>query len=130
MVHHGNAFRSAVVPGESESGEVRTGLACCPGIVRGRVQVIFDPRGASLRSGDILVAPRTDPGWIMNWHLAREQGVGLLGPTPRDLIAATTPADFLEAVRAHMPWIPQGGPFAQVIRYRLLKRDQVRLQRA
>jgi pyruvate,water dikinase len=33
--------------------------------VRGAARVITDPRNASLRSGDILVAERTDPGWIM-----------------------------------------------------------------
>ncbi len=41
------------------------GLGCCPGIVRGRARVIRDPRGAELRQGEILVAERTDPGWIM-----------------------------------------------------------------
>jgi pyruvate,water dikinase len=46
-------------------GDRRQGLGCCPGVVRGPVRVITDPRGASLRSGDILVAERTDPGWIM-----------------------------------------------------------------
>ena len=41
------------------------GIGCCPGIVRGRVRVIRDPRGAKLQQGEILVAERTDPGWIM-----------------------------------------------------------------
>ena len=41
------------------------GIGCCPGIVRGRVRVIRDPRGAELQQGEILVAERTDPGWIM-----------------------------------------------------------------
>ncbi|MCY3666824.1 MAG: PEP-utilizing enzyme [Gemmatimonadetes bacterium] len=41
------------------------GLGCCPGIVRGRARVIRDPRGAELQQGEILVAERTDPGWIM-----------------------------------------------------------------
>jgi pyruvate,water dikinase len=45
--------------------EERSGLGCCPGIVRGKVRVITDPRGAELRHGEILVAERTDPGWIM-----------------------------------------------------------------
>jgi pyruvate,water dikinase len=34
-------------------------------VVRGQVRVITDPRNATLRRGDILVAERTDPGWIM-----------------------------------------------------------------
>ncbi|MDX2216082.1 MAG: PEP/pyruvate-binding domain-containing protein [Oculatellaceae cyanobacterium bins.114] len=41
------------------------GMGCCPGIVRASVQVITDPRTAELRKGSILVAERTDPGWIM-----------------------------------------------------------------
>jgi len=51
---------------EDESADdTRKGLGCCPGIVRARVRVIRDPRGAVLQRGDILVAERTDPGWIM-----------------------------------------------------------------
>jgi pyruvate,water dikinase len=46
-------------------GEERGGLGCCPGVVRGRVRLIIDPRGAELHPGEILVAERTDPGWIM-----------------------------------------------------------------
>ncbi len=49
---------------ESEEG-VRQGIGCCPGIVRGKVKVVRDPRGVELPAGSILVAERTDPGWIM-----------------------------------------------------------------
>jgi phosphoenolpyruvate synthase/pyruvate phosphate dikinase len=48
-----------------ETGEERSGLGCCPGVVRGKVRVITNPRGAELHHGEILVAERTDPGWIM-----------------------------------------------------------------
>ncbi|MBD1913790.1 MULTISPECIES: PEP/pyruvate-binding domain-containing protein [unclassified Leptolyngbya] len=41
------------------------GLGCCPGIVRAPVQVITDPKNAVLQPGRILVAERTDPGWIL-----------------------------------------------------------------
>jgi pyruvate,water dikinase len=34
-------------------------------VVRGRVRLIVDPKAAELQAGDILVAERTDPGWIM-----------------------------------------------------------------
>jgi pyruvate,water dikinase len=63
-VHLGNTFRAdapAVVP----EGDVLRGTGCCPGVVRGRVRVITDPRHAGVETGEILVAPRTDPGWIM-----------------------------------------------------------------
>jgi predicted nucleotidyltransferase len=55
--------------------------------------------------GEPIHRTRTDKGWIMNWHGAREVGVTLLGPSPRDLIAATTEADFLSAVRMYMQWL-------------------------
>jgi pyruvate,water dikinase len=64
LVHQGNNFRGSTPPAELD-GDRRKGLGCCPGIVRGPVRVITDPRNASLHSGDILVAERTDPGWIM-----------------------------------------------------------------
>lgn len=48
-----------------QSDEIRKGLGCCPGVVCARVRVIRDPRGAVLLRGEILVAERTDPGWIM-----------------------------------------------------------------
>jgi len=41
------------------------GLGCCPGIVRAPVQVITNPKTAVLQPGTILVAERTDPGWIL-----------------------------------------------------------------
>ena len=45
--------------------DVRHGIGCCSGVVRGAVRVILDPRGAVLPAGSILVAEHTDPGWIM-----------------------------------------------------------------
>lgn len=42
----------------------RSGQACSPGIVRGPVKIVRDPRTATVVSGDILVAQRTDPGWV------------------------------------------------------------------
>ena len=43
----------------------RRGLGCSPGVVRGPVRVVTDPRRADLSSRSILVAEHTDPGWIM-----------------------------------------------------------------
>lgn len=53
------------------SGEERKGLGCCPGIVRGPVCVVRDPRQARLPLGCILVADHTDPGWIMLFPSAK-----------------------------------------------------------
>ena len=43
---------------------VRTGTPCCPGVVRARVRVVRDPR-ETLHAGEILVAERTDPSWVV-----------------------------------------------------------------
>ncbi len=50
---------------EAQGTDALRGIGCCPGIVKGRARVIRDPRGAELQQGEILVAERTDPGWIM-----------------------------------------------------------------
>lgn len=64
MVYVGNPFQAARAAAQA-TGESARGLACCPGIVRGRVRVVTDPRGVELVPGEILVAERTDPGWVM-----------------------------------------------------------------
>jgi pyruvate,water dikinase len=47
------------------TGATLTGLGCCAGLVRGPVRVIRDPRAVALGPGEIVVAERTDPGWVM-----------------------------------------------------------------
>jgi pyruvate,water dikinase len=69
-VHDGNTFQGRLAGSgdpatTGPSGDTLKGLGCCPGVVRGPVRVITDPRHATLHTGDILVAERTDPGWIM-----------------------------------------------------------------
>ncbi len=49
----------------SADGATLQGTGCCAGRVTGRARVITDPVGAEVREGEILVAERTDPGWIM-----------------------------------------------------------------
>ena len=66
---------SALVEGQVRTGlvgdhQTLQGIGCSHGLVRGRVRVVTDPRNAVLRAGEILVAPRTDPGWIMLFPLA------------------------------------------------------------
>ncbi len=41
------------------------GIPCSPGKVRGRVRIITDPANVRMEMGDIIVARRTDPGWIL-----------------------------------------------------------------
>lgn len=40
------------------------GLGCCPGTVSGFARIIEDPSNQTLSKGELLVAKRTDPGWI------------------------------------------------------------------
>ena len=69
LVHAGHDFLAARVDGRADDttsdGEMRRGTGCFPGVVRGPVRVIREPRNAMLLPGEILVAERTDPGWIM-----------------------------------------------------------------
>ncbi len=60
----GNRFQATRVSVAPE-GDVLKGIGCCPGVVRAKARVITDPRSAVIEPGEILVAPRTDPGWIM-----------------------------------------------------------------
>ncbi len=66
VVYVGHTFqaKSGATP-PAPLGEERKGIGCCPGIIRGHARVILDPRHANIEPDEILVAPRTDPGWIM-----------------------------------------------------------------
>jgi len=52
-------------PSAGDAADQRGGIGCCPGVVRGRARVVRDPKAAEMRAGEILVAERTDPGWIL-----------------------------------------------------------------
>lgn len=64
-VNHGNSFQNASDKQESLVGDQFTGTGCSPGIARGRARVVRDPKNAVIKPGEILIAERTDPGWIM-----------------------------------------------------------------
>ena len=61
----GDQFEKPPPASPMRGGEVLAGIGCCPGIVRGPVQVVEDPREALIAPGTIVVARRTDPGWVM-----------------------------------------------------------------
>jgi pyruvate,water dikinase len=66
MVHQGNLFQPVQAPVvAAPQGDELRGVGCCAGIVRGRVRVVTNPLTVQLAPGDILVAERTDPSWIM-----------------------------------------------------------------
>lgn len=64
IVYLDHTFEAQTRAPVSEGNAIK-GTGCCPGVVRGRVRVVTDPRGARIEQGEILVAARTDPGWIM-----------------------------------------------------------------
>ncbi len=60
MLSDGRAF----YPGaEAASAASLTGSGVSPGVSEGIVRVVYDPRGAQLAPGEILVCPGTDPAW-------------------------------------------------------------------
>ena len=70
-VHVGHDHQGEQVASIGEDGDdVRRGQGCYPGIVRARVRVVRDPINAEPRAGEILVAERTDPGWVMLFPVA------------------------------------------------------------
>jgi rifampicin phosphotransferase len=65
----GKLMRCSSNPSQREvspsAGEALTGTGCCPGVVSGSVRVVSDPRHSQVKPGEILVAERTDPGWVL-----------------------------------------------------------------
>lgn len=48
----------------SSDANTLLGTGCCSGVVRGRVRVVRSVDGVNDLGGEILVAERTDPGWV------------------------------------------------------------------
>jgi pyruvate,water dikinase len=65
VVYLDNTFHAPVARSEANTDDEQRGTGCCPGIRRGPVRVVRDPATAALAQGTILVAERTDPGWIL-----------------------------------------------------------------
>lgn len=55
--------RPAAGAGKGDGADLK-GLPCCPGVVEGIVKVVAEARADLELDGEILVAPRTDPGWV------------------------------------------------------------------
>jgi pyruvate,water dikinase len=62
LVSDGRAFYEGIGV-VADTDTVISGSPVSPGVVEGIVHVIFDPRGAQLAPGEILVCPGTDPAW-------------------------------------------------------------------
>jgi phosphohistidine swiveling domain-containing protein len=64
LPYHRNRFQGRPRPAvESEDGLLR-GIGCSPGVVTKPVKVIRTPSEDARLEGEILVAERTDPGWV------------------------------------------------------------------
>lgn len=64
LVAQGQFGARAGGPQNAPGPDRRQGLGCSRGVVRGPVRIVADPHRHRLQPGEILVAPRTDPGWI------------------------------------------------------------------
>ncbi|MDA3874729.1 MAG: PEP-utilizing enzyme, partial [Kiritimatiellae bacterium] len=65
LVYCRNPFQSMTqpAPASGEDGDLH-GTSCCGGQARGPVRVILTPGDDLTLNGEILVAEKTDPGWI------------------------------------------------------------------
>jgi pyruvate,water dikinase len=64
MAYHRNQFRNQQPSTDMNANGSLSGIGCCPGIVTGSVQIVCNPSNSDGFHGDILVAERTDPGWV------------------------------------------------------------------
>src|SRR6185436_14722806 len=64
MVYHRNLFRNRRLPDPVPADGVLRGTGCAPGEVTGPVKVLRTPKDDMRLNREILVAERTDPGWV------------------------------------------------------------------
>ena len=62
MVYVGNSFKSLSTTNDA-TGDLK-GIGCCPGEVTAPIRIVQSPRDDLQLNGCILVAGRTDPGWV------------------------------------------------------------------
>ena len=107
---HPSSLSVSPVPPGGEAPQ-RKGIGCCPGVVRGRVRRILDPRNAVIQPGEILVAERTDPGWILLFPTAAglliERG-SLLSHSA--IVAREMRIPAIVSIEGLMGWLRDGDP--------------------
>jgi pyruvate,water dikinase len=64
IVYTNDLTRSALPSSMPDDPNVLKGIGGCSGVVRGKVKVILSPSDDMSLNGEILVAARTDPGWV------------------------------------------------------------------
>ncbi|MCG8549036.1 MAG: PEP-utilizing enzyme [Desulfobacterales bacterium] len=64
MVYHKNRFKNTKVDTSSQRTDGLKGIGCSPGKVTKPVKIVKSPTDDLTINGEILVAGRTDPGWV------------------------------------------------------------------
>ena len=64
MAYHKNLWRGHARQATFTADGKLHGIGCCPGTVTGTVKVVRQPSDNLHLDGEILVAERTDPGWV------------------------------------------------------------------
>ena len=64
LPYHRNLYRGRPRPAAVGEDGVLRGIGCSPGVVTGPVKVLRTPSEDARLDGEILVAERTDPGWV------------------------------------------------------------------
>jgi pyruvate,water dikinase len=59
-----NLYRGRPKPVAVDADGLLRGTGCCPGVVTGPVKILRTPTEDAHLNGEILVAERTDPGWV------------------------------------------------------------------
>jgi pyruvate,water dikinase len=64
LPYHRNLYQGRPQPAPVDADGLLRGTGCCPGIVTGPVKILRTPTEDARLDGEILVAERTDPGWV------------------------------------------------------------------
>jgi len=64
MTYHRNLFKNSQAEAPAHADGKLRGIGCCPGTRTGPVKVLRSPTDDMNLSSEILVAERTDPGWV------------------------------------------------------------------
>ncbi|HKV58620.1 MAG TPA: aminoglycoside adenylyltransferase domain-containing protein [Ktedonobacteraceae bacterium] len=64
--------------------------------VRSRTSTI-----ANISPGEPFHRKESSREWLSDWHLVREKGVTLFGPSPKEVIEPISKDEFIQAIKAH-----------------------------
>jgi pyruvate,water dikinase len=64
MAYHTNRFKNRHIQSGGQDADGLKGIGCCPGKISQVIKIVRNPSEDVQLNGEILVAERTDPGWI------------------------------------------------------------------